>query len=164
MTFPENNVSTGMTNTVKSSLKRSQTLAKIKSHTTEFRDRNNNVSATGLGTRVDTTNISLILSPTNVRSSIVKAIRTIRTIIVKQQDILIRVFHQSSFGGAIYPEYAKKFSISQRRASRRLVEKVYNIDGDRAKTQELLNIMTAMFGPVLDHLVRFTTDILEKAQ
>lgn len=163
LAFSENNVPTGMTNTVKSSLKRSQTLAKIKSHTTEFRDRNNSVSATSLGTRADTINTSLILSPTNVRSSIVKAVRAIRSIIVKQQDILIKVFHQSSFGCSIYPEYVKKYTISQRRASRQLVEKVYNIDGDRAKTQELLNIMTAMFGPVLDHLVRFTADVLEKS-
>lgn len=158
----------GMTNSVKSSLKRSQTLAKIKSHTTEFKergiDRNNSISVANSTIGTDTVDISVILTPTNIRPSIVKAIQAIRSLVVKEQNILIEVFHQSSFGGSRYPEFVKTVSISQRRiAASKFTEKVYNIDFDHTKAQDLLNLMTGIFSPVQDHLIKFIAEILEKS-
>lgn len=156
----------GVTNTVKSSLKRSQTLAKMRSYSDKGIDRNNSISVApsdrNIGT--DVTDISLILKPTNIRPSIVKAIKVIRSLIIKEQDVLIEVFHQSSFGGSRYPEFLKSYPLSQRRiAASNFNEKIYEIDSDRTKAQDLLNLMTGIFNPLQDHLLKFTAEILEQS-
>lgn len=166
--FNEGYTNTGMTNSVKSSLKRSQTLAKIKSHTPDFKDRgidrNNSISVANHSIGTDAVDISVILSSTNIRYSIVKATQAIRSLIIKEQTILIEVFHQSSFGGSRYPEFMKTFSMAQRRINAsKFTEKVYNIDSDRTKAQELLNMMTGIFSNVQDHIIKFIEQVLEQS-
>lgn len=148
-----------------SKLIRSQTLAKMKPHSDRGVDRSNSISSSSpVHIHADSSDLSLLMKPSAVRSSVIKAIQAVRSLIIKEQVILIEVYHLSSFSGTRFPDYVKAHSLAQRRIEAgNLTEKIYGIDADRLKAQDLLNLMTGIFSPLQEHLVRFSSDLLEQS-
>lgn len=144
---------------------RSQTLAKIKTHNDKGIDRNNTIaSSSSSHINGDSSNLSLLMKPGTVKNSIVKAIRNVKSLVIKQQVILIEVYHLSSFSGLRFPEFIKAAPLAKRQIeANHLEEKIYGIDSDRTKAQDLLNLMSGIFSPLHEQMVRFASDILEKS-
>lgn len=147
------------------SLKRSQTLAKLKHNEPKGLERYNTLAGPNQSSSAnsDLSEITSLLKPGPVRPGLLRAIEVVKSIIILEQEVLIKVFHQSSFGGSRYPDFVKVHTIAQRRiASAGLSEKIYEIDSDREKAHELYNIMSGIFGPLQDHLLKFAAQLLEE--
>lgn len=154
---------------VKTSLKRSGTLAKFKSHTAEFKDKTERHGSTaGISSfnsaASDNAYIAKISKPSPVCGYLVRVLEVIKSLVVCQQEVLVFIFHLSSYGASKYPEFVKASPVSHRLgASAQLYERIFDIDSDRGKAQELLQAMNEIFSPLQDHMVKFFSEVLEQS-
>ena len=160
-----NNSDVSISTQVKTSLKRSGTLAKLK---TEFKDRSErhgSVSA-GSGNSAVSPELAVIAEfskPSPVNGYLIKSIEVIKSLIIIHQEVLILVFHLSSYGASKYPEFVKASPVTQRLGSSgQLFEQIFDIDSDRSKAQELLGAMSEIFSPLQEQMIKFFSEILEK--
>lgn len=157
-----------MSTQVKSSLKRSGTLARLKSHT-EFKDKGErHGSVTGMtnnnAAQAENVLIANIAKATPICGYLVRSLEVIKSIFICQQELLVTIFHLSSFAVSKYPEYVKSSPVPLRLSkSPQLYERVFDIDSDRGKAQDLLNAMNEVFSPLQDRMVKFFSEILEES-
>uniref|UniRef100_A0A060T2T5 ARAD1C31064p n=1 Tax=Blastobotrys adeninivorans TaxID=409370 RepID=A0A060T2T5_BLAAD len=134
-------------------IKRSGTLARLKTATG---DHKGSLSpTTGADDNLSWTPDSH--SRSLVRSSIFEVIKGVVTTIMSQQELIIKVLHQSSLDYNGFPEFVKKHPVSERMNGRKLIthDFVLEIDSDRRQARELQNIMSSIFSTVNDELMQF---------
>lgn len=152
---------------MKTSLKRSGTLAKLRPHT-EPKDRGDrHGSAAGLANSnaasAENALIANIAKSSPVSGYLVKCMGVIKSLLICQQELLVVIFHVSSFAVSKYPEYVKASPVTLRMKEHgELYERVFDIDSDRGKAQDLLNAMNEIFSPLQDHMVKFVSEVLEQ--
>lgn len=157
-----------MSTQVKTSLKRSGTLARLKSHT-EFKDKGERHGSVAGITNNNTAQaenalIANIAKPTPVCGYLVRNLEVIKSIFICQQELLVTIFHLSSFAVSKYPEYVKSSPAPIRLSkSPQLYERVFDIDSDRGKAQDLLNAMNEVFSPLQDRMVKFFSEVLDQS-
>lgn len=150
---------------VKTSLKRSGTLAKLK---TEFKDRSERLGSVSAGSGNSTVSpehnvIAKLSKSSPVNGYLVKSVETIKSLIIIQQELLTMVFHLSSYGASKYPEFVKNSPVTQRlSSSTQLYEQIFDLDSDRSKAQELFSAMAEIFSPLQEQMVKFLSEVLEK--
>lgn len=134
-------------------MKRSGTLARLK---TAAGDHKGSVSPT------TGTDDSLSWAPDShsrsiVRTSIFEVIKGVVTTVMSQQELIIKVLHQSSLDYNGFPEFIKKHPVSERMNGRKLIthDFVLEIDSDRRQARELQNIMSSIFSSANDELIQF---------
>jgi hypothetical protein len=82
-----------------------------------------------------------------------KLLEDIIETIVSQQEVVIKLFHLSSFGATGFPEFIQQVPVEKRLKDVSTSLNVRGIDSDRVKAQEVLGFMSAVLGSIHDKAV-----------
>ena len=102
---------------------------------------------------------------TPIKRALKKIVDNLTTIVISQQEVLIRLFHQSSFAAQGYIGFVKEYPVYKRMDEVDEFLKVLSvreIDSDRLKAQEMLNILGSIFSHLHEDISKFV-DFLVKS-
>lgn len=140
--------------TVERSMKRSGTLAKLAS---DLRDKPQ-------VTVSEEDELRWALDPAALKGavSILKEFfNTTTKVVLSQQEVLIQLFHMSSYGGESYANYLQQHPLKNRirEAATLSLMKKREIDPNRSKAQEMLVALQSIFGNLQEQIVQLADSI-----
>lgn len=92
-----------------------------------------------------------------IKRSLNNVVFSICSVLTCQQEVLILLFHQSSFSAQSFPDYVKKLPVAKRNSGKNNSDyfNIRDIDADRSQARELQNVMGSIFGNVQEDMGKF---------
>lgn len=105
--------------------------------------------------------VSLSLSKNDkLQNSFSGIVEALQTALNSEQEILIQLFHMTSFGAANYGTYIKQYPAGQRLAFARHVKK-RGVDPDRAQTRAFSTVLSGIFAPFSHECLTYFENVME---
>ncbi|KAG5362911.1 Exocyst complex component SEC3 [Yarrowia sp. B02] len=105
--------------------------------------------------------VSLSLSKNDkLQTSFSGIVEALQTALNSEQEVLIQLFHMTSFGASNYTSYIKQYPAGQRLAFARQVKK-RGVDPDRAQTRAFATVLSGIFAPFSHECLTYFENVME---